>query len=646
MSTVRDREVTVAQSTLPIPLLKLGMSVPNGDCFRMSSRELVAAHGSKSTVREPKASPGEEQEATPPTVSRGQPPGLSDLEVIDRKSRAAIGRLTQGVSPYALLAAWQDWAAHLARAPGRQVEIATEAWTIAAKLAVHGAVRTAGFDHPPPFQAKGTDRRFDHPGWEKMPFEMLKLGHLGVEHWWSLATSEIRGMSHRHVQRVAFMARQALDAGSPSNHPLLNPAVIERTWRTCGANLATGARNFGAVLARSVMIGGYRPNGFEVGLNLAVTPGSVVFRNELMELIQYAPTTPKVLAEPVLFVPAWIMKFYVLDLTPENSLVRFLVEQGHTVFMISWRNPTVEMRDVIFDAYRTQGVMAALEAIGDIVPDSKVHVAGYCLGGTLSAIAAAKMAHDHDERLASLTLLAAQTDFADAGELLLFVDECQIAFIEDLMWDQGVLDTHQMAGAFHALRASDLIWSRMVREYLLGERGTANDLAAWNSDPTRMPYRMHAQYLRTLFLENRLTAGRYAVEGRIIALKDIHAPIFLVATETDHIAPWRSVYKTHLFTDCATTFVLTNGGHNAGIVSEPGHANRHYHLGRRDPGDRYIAPDAWLSKAEQRDGSWWTEWADWLARNSGPKRTPPAMGAPHRGIAPIVPAPGTYVLER
>ena len=453
-------------------------------------------------------------------------------------------------------------------------------------------------------------------------------------------------MSARHAQRVAFMARQVLDMTSPSNHPFLNPEIIERTFATGGLNLLAGARNLTDDGLRTLFNGGCRPSGFEVGRNLAVTPGSVVFRNELMELIQFAPATATVHAEPVLLVPAWIMKYYVLDLRPENSLVRFLVERGHTVFVISWRNPTPEMRNVEFDAYRTQGVLSALAAIGQIVLDSKVHLAGYCLGGTLSAIAAATMARDRDERLASLTLLAAQTDFAEAGELLLFVDESQVAFIEDLMWDQGVLDTHQMAGAFHALRASDLIWSRMVREYLLGERDTENDLAAWNADPTRMPYRMHAQYLRAFFLENRLTAGRYAVEGRIIALKDIRAPLFIVGTETDHIAPWRSVYKTHLFTDCPTSFVLTNGGHNAGIVSEPGHANRHYLLGRRDPGDRYLAPDTWLSQAERRSGSWWTEWADWLAVRSGAKRAAPTMGAPDRGLAPIVPAPGTYVLER
>jgi polyhydroxyalkanoate synthase len=289
--------------------------------------------------------------------------------------------------------------------------------------------------------------------------------------------------------------------------------------------------------------------------------------------------------------------------------------------------------------------MTALDAVNRIVPERKVHAVGYCLGGTILAIAAATMARERDDRLASITLMAAQVDFAEAGELLLFVDESQVAFLEDMMWDQGYLDRPQMAGTFSSIRSEDLIWSRAVRRYFLGQDDLPTDMGVWVADTTRMPARMHAQYLRGLFLENRLTAGRFAVEGRVIALKDISAPMFVIATETDHIAPWKSVYKTQLFTDCDLTFVLTSGGHNSGIVNAPGNLRSHYRWSHRPAGAVYVGPDDWPSRAEARRGSWWPVWKDWLdAHSSGPV-SPPRTGAPDIGLGPIVAAPGTYVFQ-
>jgi polyhydroxyalkanoate synthase subunit PhaC len=554
-------------------------------------------------------------------------------------------RVTQGMSPHGQYAAWFDWLSHLARAPGRQLELSLQALVFGGRLVRLAAQGGRAGGTAMPFPPGASDRRFADPAWEKMPYLLWQQAFLAQEAWWCSATREVRGMNSMNASRVGFMAHQLLDVMSPSNVPWLNPVIIERTIGESGANLVRGMVHFiEDLMCAATMEPTAAADGFRVGVDIAATPGEVIYRNDLIELIQYKPTTKQVIAEPLLIVPAWIMKYYVLDLLPERSLVRHLVDRGFTVFVMSWRNPTAADRELAFDSYRTSGVMAALDAVNAVVPGRKVHACGYCLGGTLLAIAAATMARDGDGRLATVTLLTAQTDFSEAGELMLFVDQSQVAFLEDMMWDQGVLDTRQMAAAFRSLRSNDLVWSKVMREYLLGERDPTTDLTAWNADQTRMPYRMHSQYLRGLFLENRLTAGRYAVDGRVIALKDIRVPMFVLGTETDHIAPWRSVYKAHLFTDNELTFVLTNGGHNAGVVSEPGHGGRRYHVATRRPGARYVDSDTWLAAAEPMQGSWWAEWATWLASHSAVERAaPPPIGAPARGLTPLAPAPGLYV---
>jgi polyhydroxyalkanoate synthase len=339
------------------------------------------------------------------------------------------------------------------------------------------------------------------------------------------------------------------------------------------------------------------------------------------------------------------MKYYILDLSPANSLVRFLVERGHTVFMISWKNPRAEDRDLGLQSYYYDGVMDALRAVSTIVSGQRIHAAGYCLGGTLLSIAAAALARDGDERLKSLTLFAAQTDFTEAGELMLFIDESQVAFLEDIMWDQGYLDSRQMSGAFRMLRSTDLVWSAILRQYLLGERQPMSDLMAWNADGTRLPFRMHSEYLRKLLLHNDLAEGHYWVDDRPVTLRDIKVPIFCVGTISDHIAPWQSVYKIHLLTDTEITFALTSGGHNAGIISEPSHPRRSYQIACRDEGGSYTDPQTWSAATPIMAGSWWPEWEAWLGARSSGRTPPPAMGAACSGYPVLADAPGSYVLQ-
>jgi polyhydroxyalkanoate synthase len=563
----------------------------------------------------------------------------------DRLTHAWQGRFTLGLSPAAVMLAYLDWLVHLANAPGKQAALIEKALRKGERFAVF-CTRAADPNAPPCIEPLPQDRRFTAPGWRHWPFNLIAQSFLLTQQWWHNAATDVPGVARHHEDVVAFATRQILDIFAPSNYLLTNPEILQATVAQGGANLARGLRNLLDDWERIVTE--RPPVGAEaivVGKTVAVTPGKVVYRNRLIELIQYTPTTPTVQAEPILIVPAWIMKYYILDLSPQNSLVKYLVDHGHTVFMISWKNPDAGDRDLGLDDYRTLGVLAALDAIGAIVPDRQAHAVGYCLGGTLLAIAAAAMARDGDNRLKTITLFAAQTDFTEAGELMLFIDESQLVYLEDIMWAQGYLDTKQMAGAFQLLRSNDLIWSRMVREYLLGERTPMTDLMAWNADATRMPARMHAEYLRRLFLDNDLFEGRYEVGGRPIVLSDIRAPIFAVATVKDHVAPWRSVYKLMLLADTEVTFLLTSGGHNAGIVSEPGHPGRSYQITTRQEGDPYVDPDTWQAATPSQDGSWWPAWVTWLAARSCGAVPAPRLGAPERGYPVLSDAPGAYVVR-
>jgi polyhydroxyalkanoate synthase subunit PhaC len=566
---------------------------------------------------------------------------------LDYRKEAAIARLTGGLSPASLSLAFADWMIHLASAPGKRAELASLAAANAGLLADYMRRSLAGNPLAPIAEPAPGDRRFSADAWQSEPYRLWQQTFLLTEQWWKAATSDVPGATKHHEDVVGFGARQLLDIVSPSNSPFTNPEVIQRTQATYGGSLLQGACNMLEDARRQA--NGQAAAGvdqFKVGEALAVTPGKVVFHNRLIELIQYSPTTEKVFAEPILIVPAWIMKYYILDLSPHNSLIRFLVAQGYTVFCISWRNVDADDRDLSLDDYRRLGAMAALDAITAIVPDQQIHATGYCLGGTLLSIAAAAMAGVGDERLASVSLLAAQTDFTEPGELQLFIDDSEVYFIESMMWSKGYLDAPQMSGAFQMLESNDLIWSHVIHDYMLGDRTPMFDLMAWDADSTRMPYRMHSEYLRQLFLDNDLASSRYQVEGRSISLRNIRAPMFVVGTDRDHIAPWRSVYKIHFLSSTEITFVLTSGGHNAGIVSEPGHANRHFRIEYASGADLRVGPDEWIAAAEPRDGSWWPAWTAWLeARSTKEPVAPPHMGPAGQEHASLVDAPGTYVLQ-
>lgn len=568
----------------------------------------------------------------------------AQAQIVDRLTRATLARSTAGISPVSIMLAWSDWASNLFMSPGKQADLWQNAVSDTVRLSQIATRSLAGKETEPLIHRQPGDKRFESATWQEPPFDLYHQGFLFIERWWHNATHNVAGVSSQHERLISFIVRQLLDVWSPSNFVATNPELLAATRAERGENLRRGIANWLQDLSSLAGVAPRpRDDRYQPGRDVAITPGRVVYRNDLIELIQYEPQSDHVHPEPVLIVPAWIMKYYILDLSPHNSLIRYLVAQGHTVFAISWRNPDADDRDISMDDYRRLGPMAALDAIGAIVPDRKVHGLGYCLGGTLMAITAAAMARDEDERLATLTILAGQVDFTDAGELMLFVDPNGLAYLEDLMWSQGYLDASQMAGAFTMLRSNDLFWSRLLHEYFFGTRQDKDDLMAWNADSTRLPFRMHSEYLRQLFLENRLAQGKFAVEGRPIALSDIEIPIFAVGTAKDHVAPWQSVYKIHLFTDAPITFLLTSGGHNAGIITPPDHPRRIYQIGHVSDHDTYIDPERWRLITPVQKGSWWPEFQNWLAAHSDTPNKPPPMGAPEHGYPPLEPAPGTYV---
>jgi polyhydroxyalkanoate synthase len=557
-------------------------------------------------------------------------------EDIERHLRAQLAALTGGLAPDDYLNAWWEWYLSVATQPPRQAQLAHSAyekildsWQFLTKAA-------NGSPLPPGNEGLG----FADPAWNVWPFNAYARAYANWASWWQQALEPPATAVDPKLARVNFAGRLLLDAASPANFLYTNPELLNRTAAESGQNLIRGLKHWLEDAQRAV--GGARATGnaeFAVGKDVAVTPGKVVFRNRLIEVLQYAPQSSHTYAEPILITPAWIMKYYVLDLSPRNSLVRFLVERGHTVFMISWKNPDASDRELGLDEYLQLGFLDALAEVRRIVPQRRVHAVGYCIGGTLLSIAAAALARAGEPPFASLTLLAAQTDFSEPGELSVFITPSQIAMLEAMMHKSGVLESERMGAAFALLRSRDLLWAPAVNQYVRGERPKPNDLMAWNADGTRMPWRMHSEYLERLYLKNELARGEFTVHGARVELSAIRVPMFVVGTETDHVAPWRSVYKARGLTHSSDyTFLLTSGGHNAGIVSGPTHPRRRHRMLTWSNATTTLTPEEWLKRAPLSEGSWWPAWQQWLVEHSTAKRQA-ARALPASGDD----APGTYV---
>jgi polyhydroxyalkanoate synthase subunit PhaC len=560
-----------------------------------------------------------------------------------RDLRAQLAGLTGGMAPDDYLKAWWDWYLNLATHPPRQAHLAhtayeklLDSWQFLGRAA-------GGEPLPPGHENLG----FSDAAWNVWPFNVYARTYANWASWWQQALSPPAAADDPHLARANFAGRMLLEAASPANFLHTNPELLKRTAAESGHNLIRGLKHWLEDAQRAVSGNGHAPGTehFQVGRDVAITPGKVIFRNRLIELLQYSPTTPSVYAEPVLITPAWIMKYYILDLSPRNSLVRYLVEKGHTVFMISWKNPDGADRELSLADYVQFGFLDALAEVRRVVPRHRVHAVGYCIGGTLLAIAAALLAARRDASLASLTLLAAQADFSEPGELSVFITPSQIAMLEAMMSKSGVLESERMGAAFAMLRSRDLLWMPAVNQYVRGERPQINDLMAWNADGTRMPWRMHSEYLERLYLKNELARGTFTLDGVPVDLRRIRLPMFVVGTETDHVAPWRSAYKFRGLTRSADyTFLLTSGGHNAGIVSGPVHPRRRHRLLTWKNATATLTPDEWLNTAALHEGSWWPAWERWLADHSAPRQRPArAPATTPRAGRQLEDAPGSYV---
>ncbi|MDW8443604.1 MAG: class I poly(R)-hydroxyalkanoic acid synthase [Acetobacteraceae bacterium] len=560
------------------------------------------------------------------------------MEFLKRQGDGAL----PGLDPLNIGGAFLEMTARLMANPLPLMQAQVAFWQDYMLLWQNTARRLMGAEAEPVVTPSPGDRRFRHEDWhENEIFDFIKQSYLLSARYIQSLVKQVEGLDEKTAQKLDFYTRQFVDAMAPTNFVLTNPEVLRRTIETGGENLVRGLNNLLADLERGrgrLQIKMTDYEAFKVGENIATTPGAVIYRNDLIELIQYAPTTEEVVKRPLLIIPPWINKYYILDLRPKNSFIRWAVSQGHTVFCISWVNPDETLAQKTFEDYMLEGPLAALEAIRKATGETDVNAIGYCLGGTLLACTLAHLAAKGDARIRSATFFTTLVDFAEAGELSVFIDEEQLKALEETMNKRGYLDGHEMAVTFNMLRANDLIWSFVVNNYLLGQEPFPFDLLYWNSDSTRMPAAMHSFYLRKMYQENRLVEpGGITLAGTPIDLRQITVPTYILATREDHIAPWKACYKATQIYSGKKRFVLAASGHIAGVVNPPEAGKYSHWVNTELPPD----PDAWLAGATELAGSWWPDWQRWVA---GLSRAKVKARNPGEGELPILePAPGSYV---
>ena len=537
---------------------------------------------------------------------------------------------------------WMAEPAKLAEAQGELMRGYADLWTASMK-------RLMGETVEPVAKPEPGDNRFRDPEWSANPFfDFWKQAYLLTTHWAEDVIDKTDGLDERTKQRAEFMLRLYSSAVSPSNFPLTNPEVLRETLATNGSNLVQGMRNFNDDLSKSgdlLKISQTDVTAFEVGRNLAVTPGKVVYQNDILQLIQYTPTTEKAHQVPFLIVPPWINKFYILDLTQPKSFIKYAVDQGFTVFVVSWVNPDERLAGKTFEDYMKEGILDATDAVMRETGEKKINILGYCVGGTLLSATLAYLAGRGQDLYNSVTFLASQADFTKAGDLLLFIDDAQLKSLEEMMAERGYLDGSRMANVFNMLRPRDLIWPYIVNNYLLGKKPFPFDLLYWNQDSTRMPAANHKFYLREFYHENKLATGRMTLGGVRLDLKKVKVPVYELAAREDHIAPAQSVFLGAKLFGGPVQYVLGGSGHIAGVINPPAEKVKYqYWTNTRGPGEQGAETlEKWLASASETPGSWWPHWTKWLAKHSGSMI---AARKPGARLGVIEDAPGSYVRKK